>query len=198
MSVLNFQDAKDSRRILAEFIKFGWDVVRGPGTATGPTIYFVDVDSASLYVVGLVSDGIQILQEKTHRMAFSFDAVCDALGTLLGELGSGEASMNSETRGALSVGAGLYIAGTRSYSIGVAQGWRQYVVLRYRDHSKGGHLLRPNPLGTNRPLSPSEIEVVAGQILATDMHNHPERFSKAQVIPFKLRASANKDGDETP
>lgn len=85
--------------------------------------------------------------------------------------------------------AGLYIAGTKSYSMMKEAGVSnpQMVVLRHPDASSGAHLLRPFPTMATKPLSPSDIEKAASDVLLVDRQNHPERFPRAKVLNFRCK-----------
>lgn len=87
----------------------------------------------------------------------------------------------------------MYLAGTQSYAymknIGKANG--QFIVLRYRDYANGDYLLRPNPVLNDEMLTPQEVEYQVKMILENDKIKHPERFKRADIIPFKIKSTCN-------
>ena len=66
-----------------------------------------------------------------------------------------------------------------------------FIVLRYYNAADKCHLLRPNPLATKTILTPQYIEQNTNMILEMDKTNHPERFKRSQVIPFRVKSHYN-------
>jgi hypothetical protein len=119
---------------------------------------------------------------------FSHADICNEFGTLLQELSNGKLVLTEDVKLAMTIGAVLYIVGTKSYQISLSLGLKkpQFLVLRYHDFSRGNHILRPVPLTAEDYLSKSEIEVVVEEVLKCDRVTHPDRFKRAKVIPFKF------------
>lgn len=72
----------------------------------------------------------------------------------------------------------------------------QIVVLRYRDASTGGHVLRPFATIATSPLSPTDVEKAATDVLTWDRQNHPERFARATILQFNCNGVVTTVGDD--
>lgn len=159
--------------------------------ADGPTIYFCDIDSSMLYVVGTIKNAVEVLAKETSNANFKFDEICDAVNSLIADLSSGKLKLDNKINHTLATGAVMYLAGTQSYAymknIGKANG--QFIVLRYRDYANGDYLLRPNPVLNDEMLTPQEVEYQVKMILENDKIKHPERFKRADIIPFKIKST---------
>mgnify|MGYP001571770056 FL=1 len=191
--ISNISDAASRKKLVETFDKAGWDISRPIGELHspmgGPTIYIGDVSSGRLYVVTLVVNGVELLQNQLRKSGLSYQDICDALGSLVSDLSTDKVPFNLETQSALVSGAVLYIAGTKSYEISTSSKMPnpQFIVLRYMDYSTGDHLLRPLPISSPDPLTPAEVEEYGNLILDMDRKNHPGRFKSAKVLPFVIK-----------
>ncbi len=198
MKVTRLKDKKKKKALMDKFMSSGWQISEtknkdalNTDNTDGPTIYFCDIDSSMLYVVGTVKDAVEILAKETSNTNFKFDEICDAVNSLIADLSSGKLKLNNKINHTFATGAVMYLAGTQSYAymknIGKANG--QFIVLRYRDYANGDYLLRPNPVLNNEMLTPQEVEYQVKMILENDKTKHPERFKRADIIPFKIKST---------
>ena len=156
----------------------------------GPVIYFCDVESSKLYVVGAIKNAVEILEGEMNQAAYSYEDVCNAVGSLIGDVSTGKWRLDDDVQNMFATGAVMYIAGTQSYAYMKNEGLpnAHFIVLRYLNYADNCHMLRPNPLVTTEILTPEEIERHANMILEMDKMNHPKRFKSAQIIPFKIKS----------
>lgn len=195
MKVSNLNDEKEKRAINNAFMDAGWGCVRPKdgGKAGGQVIYFCDVDSSNLFIVGTIKNAVEILEKEMCNAKFTYEDICNAVGSLLGDLATGEVTLDDEIQNMFAAGAVMYIAGTQSYAYMKNENMpnAHFIVLRYYNHADKCHLLRPNPLATKSILTPEDIEQNANMIMEMDKTNHPERFKRAQVIPFRVKSHYN-------
>jgi hypothetical protein len=186
------RDVAARRRLSEAFRQAGWNL-HSPtgvfqGVPGGPTIYLADVDTGRVFTVVSVKDSVAILSRGFDAKELTQQDINNAFGSLIGDIVTGETRFDAETQNMLTILAVLYIAGTKSYAMVRELESPSFLVLRYRDVQLGdnAYLLRPCPLMAQKPLSPADIETLANQVLKLDRQNHPERFPRAKVIPFKV------------
>ncbi len=199
MSVTRLKDKKKKKALMDKFMSGGWQIndtknkglVVNADNADGPTIYICDIDSSMLYVVATIKDAVKILEKESTNTKFKFDVICDAVNSLIADLSSSKLKLDGKISNTFATGAVMYLAGTQSYAymknIGKANG--QFIVLRYRDYANGDYLLRPNPVLSDKMLTPQEVEYQVRMILGNDKLKHPERFKRADIIPFKIKST---------
>jgi len=192
MAITDLTNERKKRALVNDFMKAGWGLaLPKDGSMTGgPVIYFCDIESSKLYVVGTIKNAVDILGNETNQPAYSYDDVCNAVGSLIGDVSSGVWELDDEVKNMFATGAVMYIAGTQSYTYMKNEGLpnAHFIVLRYLNHADNCHVLRPNPLTSTVILTPEEIERHANMILEMDKKNHPERFKRAQIIPFRIES----------
>jgi len=140
--------------------------------------------------LGTIKNAVEILGGGMNQSAYSYEDVCNAVGSLIGDVSSGVCELDDEVQNMFATGAVMYIAGTQSYTYMKNEGLpnAHFIVLRYLNHVDNCHVLRPNPLTSTVILTPEEIERHANMILEMDKKNHPERFKRAQIIPFRIKS----------
>ena len=84
--ISNISDAASRKKLVETFDKAGWDISRPIGELHspmgGPTIYIGDVSSGRLYVVTLVVNGVDLLQNQLRKSGLSYQYICAPLGSL--------------------------------------------------------------------------------------------------------------------
>ena len=192
MGITDLNNERDKRALVNDFMKAGWGLaLPKDGSMTGgPVIYFCDIESSKLYIVGTIKNAVDILKGEMNQAAYSYDDVCNAVGSLIGDVSSGAWKLDDEVQNMFATGAVMYIAGTQSYAYMKKEGQpnAHFIVLRYLNHADNCYMLRPNPLATTALLTPEEVERHANIILEMDKMNHPGRFKSAQIIPFKIKS----------
>ena len=192
MGIYDLNNERKKRALINDFMKAGWGLAppKDGSMSGGPVIYFCDIESSKLYVVGTIKNAVEVLEGEMNQAAYSYEDVCNAVGSLIGDVSSGKCMLDDEVQNMLATGAVMYIAGTQSYAYMKNEGRpnAHFIVLRYLNHAEDCHMLRPNPLTTTVILTPGEIEKHANMILEMDKMNHPERFKSAQIIPFKIKS----------
>jgi hypothetical protein len=192
MGITDLNNERNKRALVNDFMKAGWGLaLPKDGSMTGgPVIYFCDIESAKLYVVGTIKNAVEILEGEMNQAAYSYEDVCNAVGSLIGDVSCGAWKLDDEVQNMFATGAVMYIAGTQSYAYMKNEGQpnAHFIVLRYLNHADNCHILRPNPLTTTAILTPEEIERHANMILEMDKMNHPGRFKSAQIIPFRIKS----------
>lgn len=189
---VQIKDAAAKKALSLAFQNAGWKIqfVTTEGVAENANCIYVCDDETGFIVVTSVTKGsLESLREQAKLAPFGFDDICNALGTLLGELAAGKQALDKTARESLGAAATLYMLGTRTYAIAVEKGQAdcQFLILRHADASAGEHVLRPVALPANKRFAPKEIEGVVQRVLAMDRQQHPERFPRAKVVPFKAR-----------
>ena len=195
MKVSNLKNEKKKRALISAFRDAGWGYVRAKDGDKdgGPVIYFCDVESSKLYIVGTIKNAVEILEAEMRDSKFTYEDICNAVGSLLGDLATGVVMLDDEIQNMFATGAILYIAGTQSFEYMKNEGMpnAHFIVLRYYNYADKCHILRPSPLATTTILTPQDIEQNTNMILEMDKTNHPERFKRAQVIPFRVKSHYN-------
>ena len=159
------------------------------GTLGGPTLYLCAVEHRVHVIVQFVQDALAHLAEFGSGQGLSFDDACTGLGTALQEVGKAWPNCPPELHSALELFAGLYLPGTQSYRMAQQFGTDgQFLILQYPHVATGHGLLRPVALTGSQICSPAEIEAAVQSVLAIDRQNHPERFPRAPLLPFRLKS----------
>lgn len=183
--VADFSHAQARRDLTAALQRDGWniDVLEDPG-AGGPNIFLVDAETGYVQLCQPPADGLtQLLARWQRRRGKIWDAVCDALGTLLGELARQTTWSKTDLADAAKL-ACLYTAGTQIYArlIDAQVPTGTVLVIRFQHANPGEYWLRPAALFRTDVLSPQEVLAAAQDVLALDRVRHPERFPRAPVI----------------
>jgi hypothetical protein len=189
--VIPLAAAAEFRRTMGDFAEAGWHV---EGTkfsvdvAGGAALFLCDISSGRLVMLTLRRGSLEDLARQGQERGVTFQDACNLCGTLFTDLIEGRRQLSGESKNDLAVAAGLYIVGTQGYALGMPRmTLPQFLVLRVKDHEKGGHLLRPVPLIKTSPMTPEELVDVANRTLIEDFKNHPARFGRGQVLPFRLK-----------
>lgn len=186
------KDAAAKKATADAFSRAGWKIhfaTTDDASQNGNCIYLCDIDTGYLVVVSVTKPSLSSLKQQTASAPFGFDDICNALGTLLAELAAGRQRFDHHAQQSLGVAASLYMMGTRTYELALSQAQSecQFLVVRYLDISAGEHVLRPAALPTNRRFSPGDVEGLVERIITMDRQQHPERFPRAAIIPFKAK-----------
>ena len=189
--VIPLSAAAEFRRAMGDFAEAGWHV---EGTkfsvdvAGGAALYLCDVDSGRLVLLTLRRGSLEELARQAQEHGVTFQEACNVCGTLFTDLIEGRQLLSGESKNDLAVAAGLYIVGTQGYALGMPRmTLPQFLVLRVKNHEKGGYLLRPVPLIKASPMTPDELVDAANRTLIEDFKNHPARFGRGHVLPFRLK-----------
>ena len=190
--VIPLAAAAEFRRTMGDFAEAGWHV---EGTkfsmdvAGGAALYLCDIESGRLVLLTLRRGSLEELARQAQKRGVTFQDACNVCGTLFTDLIEGRRQLSGESKNDLAVAAGLYIVGTQGYALGMPRmTLPQFLVLRVKDHEKGGHLLRPVPLLKASPMTPDELVDAANRTLIEDFTNHPARFGRGRVLPFRLKS----------
>lgn len=189
---IQIKDAAAKKSISQAFSQAGWKiqfVTTERASQNGNCIFLCDVATGFMVVASVTIDSLASLRQQAANAPFGFNEICNALGTLLAELAAGRQALDDHAQQSLGIAASLYMMGTRTYETAMTQGQAncQFLVVRYLDASCEEHVLRPAALPASRQLTPSDIESLVERILSMDRQQHPERFRRAAVIPFKAK-----------
>ena len=187
---LDFGFAKARRDFTAALAREGWniDVLDDP-TPGGPKIFLVDDETDYVQLCQAGSQGLTRLAARWRRRRGNlWDGVCDVLGTLLGQLAYQKVPAKSDQVDAAKL-ACLYTAGTETYGHLVDAGATDgtVIIIRFR-HASGEYWLRPAALSRTDVLTPDEVRLFAREVLKIDRVRHPDRFTRAPVVPLNPRA----------
>lgn len=184
--------AAEFRRAMGDFAEAGWHVDGTPFSVDavgGAALYLCDIESGRLVLLTLRRGALEELARQARESGLTFQDACNLCGTLFTELIEGRRQLSGESKNDLGVAAGLYIVGTQGYALCIPRmSLPQFLVLRVKDHEKGGHLLRPVPLLKASPMTPDDLVDAANRTLTQDRLNHPARFGLGQVLPFALKS----------
>lgn len=190
MPISSLENARFNRGFITSFRKSGWDLadISSAHKIGGPTVYICDVESGGLVVFSVFDRILEQAKFDFQKEGVTFEDICNGFGTLIADLFKREKQFSEAERQTLGLAALLYISETKSYSYFKENNISpvQLLILRYKDASNGEALLRPNPIVENGPISPDKVEQIASVVLHQDRINHPHRFSRANVLPFKL------------
>lgn len=191
MADSDLRRARRAKQAFHRFVRAGWRAstpysLTGTG---GPIVYLCDVPSGSLFAVALASDAFSNVATTLAKIGLSWDDVCSALSILIGRLAKRSSSVDHQAREYLPAATALYLLGTESYQKTRDNPRAAYLIVRYVDASTGAPVLRPNPMTTTGPLTPLQVQIAVEQVLAFDRAHYPERFPRAEVIPFRVKSS---------
>jgi hypothetical protein len=190
MLIPSLDNARFNRGFITAFRKSGWDLadISSAHKLGGPTVYICDVESGGLVVFSAFDRILEQAKSDFQKEGVTFEDICNGFGTLIADFFKQEKQLSEEERQTLGLAALLYISETKSYRYFMDNDITpvQLLILRYKDASNGESLLRPNPIVESGPISPVQVEQIATVVLNEDRKNHPHRFSRTSVLPFKL------------
>jgi len=169
------------------------------GTLGGPTLYLCSVERRVHIVVHLMKDGLARVAEFGREQGLGFQDACNFLGGALDDAATTWPSYSREVNAELILFSALYLLGTQAYQIARRLNTNdQFLIFQYRNASTKEPLLRPVPITRSELVSPAELEELVESTLEIDRVNHPERFRRAKLLPFRLRSREVASGATSP
>ncbi len=152
----------------------------------GPAIYLADINTGFRYAVGYRKEAFRQLELEVSQRNLAFQPRINALDTLMFKLATGKRDLNEASRRALIICGGLYVVGTRIFAVNEGRN-AHYLVLRYPNAERGGHLLRPACATPNGALTADARESLIAQVLQMDRVFYPERFLSVRSAVPRLK-----------
>jgi hypothetical protein len=196
MSVSDMMSAKRIKKYRKAFTDAGWQLnpaikltSPAPGAdLNGPAFYLCDLELGNLTAIRTVEGSIEMASSMMKD--FSTEEIVDGLGSFYGDLIRGKVKQSGEASSILTWAACSYISRTAGYRqvLDENMGTMNYLIIRMWDHENNALMLRPVPIQPREFYEPEVIEEIVDEVLEIDRHNHPARFGKGVVLPFKIRS----------
>ena len=161
-------------------------IVQTNNAENGPFIYFVNMDSSSIFYLATIKNSLEIIKRATSSLALSYADIVDSFEECFTDLCGVKLPVGPVLKHNLCNTTCLYILGTQAYlesqEMGIVN--PSFVVLRYKDASNNDYIIRSILVDVDGFVEATHIEAIVNKAILSDRIKHPQRFSSARFYPL--------------